>query len=183
MKNPIADKILFLRVKNKDHEAYGRFYDLYVERIYRFVYFKVSSVDDAKDLTSEVFLKLWQYIKDGKPIHNLNALTYMIARNCVIDFYRARARRDENEEKVADEHITIIDDEGDILIQKIKDAEMAEVLATLKKLKDEYREVIVLRYLDELSIKEISKILDKSPGSVRVLLYRALNAIKTTIKQ
>ena len=182
MKNPIADKILFLRVQNKDPEAYGRFYDLYVERIYRFVYFKVSSVDDAKDLTAEVFLKLWQHIKDGKRVQNLNALTYMIARNCVVDLYRERARQNDSEERMADEHITVIDEDSDILIKKIKDAELAEVLNTLKNLKDEYREVIVLRYLDELSIKEISKILGKSPGSVRVLIYRALNSLKSAIK-
>jgi RNA polymerase sigma-70 factor (ECF subfamily) len=106
----------------------------------------------------------------------------MIARNCVVDLYRERSRRDDNEERVADEHITIIDEDSDILIKKIKDAELAEVLNTLKNLKDEYREVIVLRYLDELSIKEISKILDKSPGSVRVLIYRALNALKSAVK-
>ena len=42
--------------------------DLYIEKIYRFIFFKVSNVQDAQDLTSEVFLKAWQYIKDGKKI-------------------------------------------------------------------------------------------------------------------
>jgi len=55
MNNPFANKILFLQVKNKDPEAYGRFYDLYVDRIYRFIYFKINAEDDARDLTRKYF--------------------------------------------------------------------------------------------------------------------------------
>jgi len=56
-------------------------------------------------------------------------------------------------------------------------------LTALKTLKEEYREAITLHYLDELSIKEISLILQKSPGAVRVLIHRALNALKATLKK
>jgi RNA polymerase sigma-70 factor (ECF subfamily) len=179
MKNPFADKILFLRVQNKDHEAYGRFYDLYVDKIYRFVFFKINSVEDAKDLTSEVFLKTWQYIKDDKAIKNLNAFVYMVARNCVIDFYRQRSRKDQSEEAISEAHFNI--SENNLLLKQMADSETSEVIAALSQLKDEYREAIVLRYLNELSAKEMSQILGKAPGAVRVLLYRALNALKSAI--
>ncbi len=181
MKNPFEDKILFLRVINKDHEAYGRFYDLYVDKIYRFIYFKISSAEDAKDLTSEVFLRTWQYIKDDKEIKNLNAFIYMVAKNAIIDFYRSRARKDENEEFVSVGHLNIADDS--LLAQQLNDSDTAEVLKSLAALKDEYREVIVLHYLNELSIKEIALILDKTPGNVRVLLYRALSALRGAVNK
>lgn len=179
MNNPLANKILFLRVQNKDHEAYGQFYDIYVDKIYRFVFFKVNSAEDAKDLTSEVFLKTWQYIKNDKAIKNLNAFVYMVARNCIIDFYRERSRKDDNEEFINEAHMAIAGDNP--LLKQIKQTEMAEVLKALARLKDEYREAIILHYLNELSPKEMSQILDKSPGAVRVLLYRALNALKSAI--
>lgn len=183
MKNPFAEKILFLRVKNKDHQAYGEFYDLYIDKIYRFIYFKVNSVDDAQDLSSEVFLRVWQHIRDGKKIDNLNAFVYMVARNAVVDFYRQRSRRDENEESASDNHITLIDKESDLLIKQIKDSEVSEVLAELKSLKDEYREAIILYYLDEMSAKEIAQVLGKTPGASRVLIHRALNALKEVVNK
>jgi len=182
MNNPIANKILFLRVQNKDHEAFGQFYDLYVDKIYRFIFFKVNSAEDAKDLTSEVFLKTWQYIKNDKAIKNLNAFIYMVARNCVIDLYRQRARKGDNEEFIGEANLALPGGDNQLL-KHIRQAELAEALKALSVLKDEYREVIVLHYLNELSAREISQILDKSPGAVRVLLYRALNALKSTINK
>lgn len=179
MKNPISKNILFLRVKNKDHQAYGEFYDLYVDKIYRFVFFKVNSVEDARDLTSEVFLKVWQYLKDDKKIKNLNAFVYMVARNAVIDFYRLKSRKEENEEFITELHLGIADD--GLLLKQIGDAEVKEVLSALNKLKDEYREVIILYYLDQLSVKEISRVVGKTPGAVRVLIHRAINALKSSI--
>jgi len=178
MKNPLGLKILFLKIKNQDPEAFGQFYDLYVTRIYRFIFFKVNSVSDAQDITSEVFLKLWQCIKDGKDIKNLNAFTYTIARNSVIDFYR---QNNKVEEQIQDEHTNIPDEEKDLLKKQIMDSELSDVLKGLDHLKDEYKEVIILKYLDELSISEIAEVLTRSKGAVRVLLYRATKALKENI--
>ena len=178
MKNPLNLKILFLKVKNQDPEAFGQFYDLYVTRIYRFIFFKVNSISDAQDITSEVFLKLWQCIKDGKEIKNLNAFTYTIARNSVIDFYR---QNNKFEEQIKDDHVNIPDEEKDLLKKQIMDSELSDVLKGIDHLKDEYKEVIILKYLDELSISEIAQVLVRSKGAVRVLLYRATKALKENI--
>jgi len=178
MKNPLEDKILFLKVKRQDKEAYGQFYDLYVGRIYRFIFFKVSSAPDAQDLTSEVFLKLWQRLKEGQEIRNLNAFIYALARNTVIDYYRSKART----EKDLDEVGQIANEDKDMLAKQIVDSQLQGVLKGLDRLKSEYREVVILRFLDELSIKEISEILVKSKGAVRVLIHRALKALKNNIQ-
>ncbi|MBI5765779.1 RNA polymerase sigma factor [Candidatus Falkowbacteria bacterium] len=183
MKNPLRKKILFLKVKNKDKEAYGRFYDLYATRIYRFIFFKINSVSDAQDLTSEVFLKLWQYIKEDKEIKNLNAFTYMVARNTVIDFYRSKHRKEDSVEEVEESDLakTLADNRADPLAQQIVNSDLNQVLKGLENLKDEYKEVIILKYLDELSIGEIAEVLNKSRGAVRVLLHRAAKALKETV--
>jgi len=178
MKNPLGLKILFLKIKNQDPEAFGQFYDLYVTRIYRFIFFKINSVSDAQDITSEVFLKLWQCVKDGKDIKNLNAFTYTIARNSVIDFYR---QNNKAEEQLKEEHTNIPDNDKDLLKQQIMDSELSDVLKGIENLKDEYKEVIILKYLDELSISEIAQVLGRSKGAIRVLLYRATKALKENI--
>lgn len=176
----LSQKFLLLKLKTKDPEVFGEFYDLYVKKIYRFIYFKVSSHEEAEDLTAETFLKIWQYIFTNKRIDNLNAFTYQVARNLVIDFYRARSQQ------------RLIKDPEDIL-EKLVDPEMrvdqkieltsdfVELEKYLRQLKDEYREIIILKYIDELTVPEIAKILNKSRGNVRVLIHRALNALKSLI--
>ena len=91
----IQDKILLIRLKKRDPEAFARVYDMYVTPIYRFIYFKVSRRQDAEDLTSEVFMKVWKYVATtDEDIENLRALLYRSARNIVIDFYRSNAKRE-----------------------------------------------------------------------------------------
>ncbi len=183
MRNPLKEKILFLKVKNKDKEAFGQFYDLYVTRIYRFIFFKVNSVHDAQDLTSEVFLKVWQYIKEDKSIKNLNAFIYMVARNSVIDFYRSRSKKEEIEGPVEENYMPhIIDEDSDLQNKFIISSEVQETLKGLECLKDEFKELIILKYLDELSTSEISQVLGKSKGAIRVSIHRALNALKDCLK-
>jgi RNA polymerase sigma-70 factor (ECF subfamily) len=179
MKGIFSDKILFLKVIKQDPEAYGQFYDLYVDRIHRFIFFKVNSTSDAQDLTSETFLKLWQSLKEGKEIKNLNSFVYTIARNLVIDFYRKRATHEQ--ESIDRDEVREIPDKTNFLHQQEVDDQLQGVLRGLDKLKDEYREVIVLRFLNELSISEISAVINKSGGSVRVLLHRAMKALKESI--
>ncbi|MFA5187863.1 MAG: RNA polymerase sigma factor [Patescibacteria group bacterium] len=176
--NIFKEKYLLFRAKNKDSEAFARVYDFYVDRIYRFVFFKINRPDEAQDITSEVFLKTWQYIIDGKKINNLNALFYKIARNLVIDHYRKASAQDvslenikadaEEIKELADEQINKIDKK--IQVEKIEEK--------LRGLKDDYREIIILRYIEDLSIGQIAEIVEKKKGAVRVILYRALNALK-----
>jgi len=177
------EKILLLRLKKKDPDAFAQIYDLYVTPIYRFIYFKVSTHQDAEDLTSEVFLRTWNYIvENDEEIFNLRALLYRTARNLVIDLYRKRARVDlVREEEVL---LNIEDDRQQSLLSEIETrSDMKNIEMFLRKMKDEYREIIILRFIEEFSIDEISKILDKSKGAVRVLIHRALNVLRDLIQK
>lgn len=172
-----------MKLKTKDPEIFGHFYDLYVSRIYQFIYFKVSSREEAEDLTAETFLKIWEYIFENKKIDNLNAFTYQVARNLVIDFYRKRSQQrlipdsDESLEQLPDTKTMPVD-------QRVALASDVEKLEKyLRQMKDEYREVIVLKFFDELSISEIASVLGKSNGSVRVLAHRALNTLKELVER
>ena len=179
--NIITEKYLLFKARNKDPEAYSKIYDLYVDKIYRFVFFKVNSKEDAQDLTSEVFLKTWQYIISGKDINNLNAYLYKVARNLVIDHYRKSVQKDVS--------LDALDQSGENLQIDVKSAiqsqeiledkiQMEKIQDKLQDLKNEYREIIILRYVDGLSITEIAEIVEKKKGAVRVILYRAINALR-----
>ncbi len=172
----IKEKILLNKIKSGDEQAFGELYDLYVDKIYRFIYFKVSRTEEAEDLTSEVFLRLWQYIRDGVAIDNVRAFLYRISRNVVIDFYR----KNYGKETLSLEDHDVIDNlRADNLIDKIDlQVHFKKIMEKLDTLKEEYREVILLRYVEEYSIAEIAEITGKTKGAVRVLIHRALEKLK-----
>jgi RNA polymerase sigma-70 factor, ECF subfamily len=177
------EKLLLIRLKKKDPNAYAEVYDLYVTPIYRFIYFKVATQQDAEDLTSEVFLKIWQYITEtDHDIDNLRALLYRTARNLVIDSYRRKATRDLVQDIEILENIR--DEKQQTLLLHIETVvDMRNMERVLRKMKDEYREVLILRYIDELSIAEIANVLEKTKGSVRVLIHRALKVARDLAEQ
>lgn len=175
----LKEKYLLFKAKSfNDADAYGEIYDRYIERIYRFIYFKVSNKADAEDIASETFLKTWQHIKEGQEIKNLNAFLYSVARHLVIDHYRFRAKRLEFEENA--DYVVAISKTN--IVEKLDiSTDMEAILRALRRLKDEYNEVIIMRYLNEMPVAEIAKIINKSFNNTRVLIHRSLNALKKAI--
>lgn len=181
MKGIFKEKILFARLKAQDRQAFIEAYDLYVDKIYRFVFYKVLSREEAEDLTSMVFLKSWNHIIENNlaQYHTLPALFYKIARNSVIDHYR-KVGREQNNLSLDDPApgADLPDDKQDFRRQVELASDLLAVNEKLSELKDEYREVIILRFIEELSIGEIAAIIDKSHGNVRILVFRALKALR-----
>ncbi len=176
MKSLVKEKLLLYKVKiKKDPDAFAQLYDFYVEPIYRFVYFKLSNKEDAEDITSEVFLKTWDYlIQNNKDVGNFRQLVYTIARNKIIDVYRERAKRLECPIETVQEAMLT-----DNLNKMIETNEAKkELLLIIKKLKNEYQEVIHLKYIEGLKIKDIAAILNKNHTSVRVMIHRATKKLK-----
>lgn len=176
-KASLKEKILIYKVRqNKDAESYGQLYDIYVDRIFRFIFFKVSTVEIAEDLTSEVFLKTWEYInKTSSKIENINALLYRVARNRVIDYYRIKKRETTTSDE---EYMERIQDKRNLEAETDVKVDLKNVEKYLEHLKDVHREIIILKYIEEFSITEIAGILEKSKGNVRVVLHRAMKALK-----
>lgn len=181
----IGEKILLARLKNKDKNAFLKAYDLYSGTIYQFILFKVGNSEDAKDLTSAVFLKSWQYALQQNAIEEktVKALLYKIARNTVIDFYRKNKAQTQISLDDPGNEIDIADDTQDILKNLQTASDMSLVEKALLELKDDYRDVIIMRYIQEMSATEISDIIGKPKGGTRVLIFRALKALKEIIKK
>jgi RNA polymerase sigma-70 factor (ECF subfamily) len=183
MRSRLKEKFLLFRIRvKKDPDAFGEIYDSYVKQIYRFIYFKVPSAEQAEDLTSEAFLKAWHYLKEKRDVTNLQALLYSVARSVVIDWYRAAAAERGN--VMLEESVTI--EAADAASEKLQHEievkfDTSLVLEKLRGLKDEYREVVILKYLDELTTGEIAAVLGKTPANVRVLVHRATKALTDAI--
>lgn len=177
--NPSEQKNLLKRLSNLDNEAFADIYDGFVDKIYRFVYFKVSSVQEAEDITSEVFLKVWEYARKGEGnIKHLSAFLYQIARNLVIDYYRkSKERKILSLEDLEERHQPLIEQDHKAEVAVSQRLAGQEIEQYLKKVSDPYREALVLKYLDGYSVKEIALILGKQRIAVRVLLHRALKAL------
>lgn len=184
MSGKFSEKLLLYRLRTKhDPESYAKLYDAYVEQIYRFVYFKVSSHEEAEDITSEVFLKAWHYVQEGKEIKSFSGLLYRIARNSIIDLYRRKSSKPESQLDDQIENGFDPSDKGKWFSELTNKLEAEKVLKALKKLKQEYREVITLKYVDELTIEEIAEIVGKGKINVRVTLHRALKKLQEFLKE
>lgn len=180
MGDHIKDKILYRRLKQKDKEAFVKAYDIYFDDIYRFVFFKVNNKEVAEDITSSVFLKSWDHIqnKSLKDFKTLKSLFYKVARNLVIDHYRKASQQRDVGLETEDQAMDIADETQDPAKEIDLADDLGVVYEKMLELKDEYREVITLRYINELSIAEIAEILGKTRGNIRIMSYRALKSLR-----
>ena len=169
---PIPDVID--RARNGDAAAFGEIYDTHVDSVYRYLLYRVREPSDAEDLTSEVFTRAFanvhRYRWQGK---SFLAWLYTIARNAVTD----RRRRDrptvelDNAHGLAEEGPTAHD-------RAVLGEEVDALRGAVKHLTGEQQEVLVLRFVDDLSSREVADILGKNEGAVRALQFRALGRLR-----
>jgi len=177
------DQQVLSKLKSRDKEAFIKVYDESVNDIYRFVYFKIGNKEEANDLTSMIFLKAWNHIqnKSLEDAKTLRALLYKIARNTIIDHYRESGNKitaslDDEEHK-----IEVIDESVNPAEKLDQNANLDLIKSKLPLLKEEYREVIIMKFINDLTLEEIADISGKSKGNVRVLLHRAINALRELV--
>ena len=159
-------------------KAFSKIYDQNVGRIYRFVFLKVNSQDIAEDITADTFLKGWQAFQDKQAkIDNPKAFLYQISRNLVIDYYR---QKDRTQTEPAD---TVIDYRSDIGQQVSLGSDIDQIRKLLPELNQDYQDVIIWHYLDDLPIPEVARLLKRSEEATRVLLSRALKSLRKKLPE
>ncbi len=157
------------KAKKLDETALSELYRYYQPKVLKFIYYRVGA-ERAEDLTSDVFVKVIRSI--ARQSGNFEAWLYKIARNIIIDNSRYRGSRPET--TVEQEYLNQMHDSRND--HSRIDAEM-DISALLPKLKDDYREFLVLKFIQGLSNKEISEITGKTVGALRVLQFRALKEL------
>ncbi len=149
-------------------------YDKYSDAIFRHCYFRISDRELAKDLMQEAFMRTWQYLtQQKKSLDNIRAFLYRVANNLIVDEVRKK-RALSLEEAMEHGFAPSSPDEN------IKDnIDGKSLFVLLEKLSREYREVVVMRYIDDLSPQEIGEILGVSANVVSVRINRALQKLRT----
>jgi RNA polymerase sigma-70 factor (ECF subfamily) len=171
---PLPDETALVRqAKSGNAEAFGQLYDAYVERVYRYIYFRVTDDQTTEDLTSQVFLKAWEHLDRYKPGGSpFIAWLYTIARNAVIDFYRTRKQTVPLEEVGAlalDEEA--LDDRMD------RQFDVLALRTGMQQLTEEQQQVLTLKFIAKLSTQEVAHMMGKREGAVRALQMRALQTL------
>jgi len=160
--------------------AFGPLYDHYQPMIYRFVVVKVSRREDAEDITHQVFLSAWQNIRSYKNLgHPFSSWLYQIARNQVIDHYRAK-KSETSLEKIDPDYFVLPAAAHFDVGTKL---EIEKVRAGMLKLKSEYQDVVVMRFIEDLPIKEVARIIGKTEGAVKLMQHRAIKELRDILEQ
>jgi RNA polymerase sigma-70 factor (ECF subfamily) len=173
--NPATDELELIRLSQQgDTEAYARLYACYVERITRYVYFRVTDHQLAEDITSRIFIKMLEKLKTYQVGQlPLIAWLYRMAHNAVIDHYRTKrtliSLEDVNQAEVRQEDG--IEEKLDLQVKS------QQLRAALQVLTEEQQRVLILKFIDGLSTREIARRLGKQQGAVRGLQMRALQKL------
>lgn len=173
--NPAADELKLISLSQQgDADAFGRLYACYVERITRYVYFRVTDHELAEDITSRIFIKVLERLDTYQVGQSpLIAWLYRMAHNAVIDHYRIKrtfvSLEDVNQAEVRQE-----DGMEEQLDLQVKSQQLR---AALQVLTEEQQRVLILKFIDGLSTREIARQLGKRQGAVRGLQMRALQKL------
>jgi RNA polymerase sigma-70 factor (ECF subfamily) len=151
-------------------------FDAYNDAIFRFCALKVSTREIAQDITQEVFMRYWQTLRKGEVLQNERAFLYTIARRLVIDWYRKK--KDSSLDVLTEAGIDFVGDNSKSITDQ---AEVKEVLAVIQQLEEGDREVLLLRFVEGFSPKEIAEVLEESANVVSVRIHRALKKVQELI--
>lgn len=171
IQNPNEDQILDQAI-NGDEEAFSLLYQDNVKKIYSYIYYRTGNTYEAEDLTARVFQRALKHITRYKKTNvPFSAWLYRIAHNLVANWHRDNQRRKEvpiEDHLDLGSHTDIPDDQYE------KKQEVEVLLRAVRKLPSDRQMVLILKYVEDLSNKEIGDIMGKSEGAVKSLYHRTL---------
>jgi RNA polymerase sigma-70 factor (ECF subfamily) len=170
---------LVQRAVDHDPEAFGRLYDIHVDRVYRHIYYRVGNEQDAEDLTQQVFLKAWQAIPRYKKMASpFIAWLMTISHNLVVDFYRTRKDKAYLEAEILADGPTSNPEQA-----AETSLEQQRLRRAILKLGSDEQQVVILRFMEGFQFSEIASVLSKKEGNVRVILHRALVKLRSILEK
>lgn len=180
MLDDVAEAQLIEQAKT-DPEAFGRLYELYVEKIYNYIYYRLGNHHDAEDLTAKVFYRalnhIGRYNNKGVPFA---AWLYRIAHNLVVNWHRDHSRR----QLVGLEDLDLSGDKQEspqLAAERANESEL--LLAAIQRLPRERQELLVLKFVERMSNAEIGRVLGRSEGAIKSLYHRTLVSLKELLTE
>jgi RNA polymerase sigma-70 factor (ECF subfamily) len=172
----LTDESQIVEQAKTDPKAFGKLYELYVERIYNYVFYRVGNHQDAEDLTAKVFHRALNHIPNynnkGVPFA---AWLYRIAHNLVANWHRDRKRR----QVVALEQVALSGDKEENPHKAAERSNERELLlAAIQKLPPERQQLLTLKFVERMSNADIGQLMGRSEGAVKSLYHRTLVSLK-----
>jgi RNA polymerase sigma-70 factor (ECF subfamily) len=175
----LDERTLVRRAIARDRDAFGALYDRHVVRVYRHIYYMVGNAAEAEDLAAQAFLQAWEAIHRYQ-IRGAPFVSWLlrIAHNLGVSHLRSKRDSSELPETLVD-HSRHGNPE-EVLRRQV---EADRVRQAIMRLRDEQRQVIMLRFIEDLEYREVAEIVGKSVAAVRVIQHRALNALRKQMRQ
>lgn len=169
------DESALVRAAQTDAQAFGALYDRYIQRVYRYCYYRTNSSPDAEDLTAQIFLAALEGMSRYRQDGHFAAWLFSIARKKVADFHRRTPHISLEEGALPPIHTDLALD--------VETSQRREwLLKRIQNLAEEERELIYLRYVAELSFAEIARALRKNEEAVKKTLYRLIARLKSELE-
>ncbi|GAB4468572.1 MAG: sigma-70 family RNA polymerase sigma factor [Anaerolineales bacterium] len=167
---------LLLLASQGDRDAFGLLYERYVDRIFNYVYYRTGNLHDAEDLTARVFQRAMNHIHNytdrGVPF---SAWLYRIAHNLVANWHRDRSRKQE----IPLDDVPILPSRGDHPEKNlVRSQEQEALLKLIRRLPAERQNLLILKFVENLSNAEIGAIMGRSEGAIKSLYHRTLLALR-----
>lgn len=173
---PITEENAVTLASRGNPEAFSFLYEKNVTRIYNYIYYRIGSATDAEDITSRVFYRAFghinSYVEKGVPF---SAWLYRIAHNLIANWHRDNLRR---KEVPLEDHLDLPHktDQPERMLEK--NQEMDILLKGIRRISPDRQQLILLKYLDNLSNAEIAQIMGRSEGAIKSLYHRALISLR-----
>jgi RNA polymerase sigma-70 factor (ECF subfamily) len=157
---------------NGDVEAFGQLYDLYLDKIFRYVYYHVPERMAAEDISQEVFVRAWKAIKSCRGREGtFLAWLYRIAHNLMVDHHRCQRKCSSLETQCR----STMTNQAETTELDLREVELTKALRCLP---EEHKNIIILKFIEGFSNQEIGQILNKSQGAIRITQMRALSRLR-----
>jgi|SRR3989338_8400544 len=167
-----------MAVPTQNQTAFIEAYEKFADAIFRYCYYRVYERELAKELSQETFFRAWRHIADGNQINHLRAFLYTTARHCIIDYHRKRK----------DVSLDALQEQGfepatDSLAERmLVRLDLDRAIAMMQQLDAQYREVVLLRFVDGLGPQEIAEITGDSVNVVSVRIHRGITQLRKYLR-
>ncbi len=154
-------------------EQFTESYNEHADAIFRYVLFRVYDRERAHELTQEVFMKVWKTISEGKEIDNLRAFLYKVAYHIVVD--NSRKKKEQSLDTLMETGFQVTGSTG----KKLEDMnDIRMLIEQVEEMGDKYRDIMLMRYVDDLPVGEIATALGLSENVVSVRIHRAIKQLR-----
>lgn len=166
-----------------DSSDFIQAYDAHAPALYRFALFKVNSRELAEDLVSQTFLQTWQYLSRGEHISAWKMFLFRTINNLIVNHYRRKHLEPILVDERTDVTLATIIDERHLPNVLNRSLESRSIIEAFNLLPQEQKEILLWRFVDDMSIEDIAHITGKNKSAIYVSIHRSMKKMHVIIKE